>query len=458
MSKRSTTGAPKASQRRALEQKRREEAEERRKLPQYLGGGQVPRLVRETHTRSEREAEIQRLSSFGPAILSAVAIVILVAAVLIDQLIVPGQAVASVNNETITVDEFRRRVRLERALLNQQLNEGIQLFAGFGFDSDQIIQQLSSQPPYSTWLNEMQVADQLGNRVLNEMVEDQLIRDEVAARGIVITDDDVQRQINAFFGYDPEALLTEPTATPTPTVTPTPFVSPTPSPMPTETPLPALTPTPSVTPLPSATPSPTPNATEQAETFATNRDAFYAAIRSRAGVSDEDINRYFESEAYREALRDAVTAEMTRTAPFVNARHILIETTETADDVLAALEAGEPFASLARSVSTDTQSAEIGGELGWGSPDGFVDEFAEAVRTAEIGDIVGPIQTEFGQHVIQVRAREDREMTDTEFEAAQEREFEEFVTALRRETLDLELFDTWVDNVPEEPRLTLSGL
>jgi parvulin-like peptidyl-prolyl isomerase len=62
------------------------------------------------------------------------------------------------------------------------------------------------------------------------------------------------------------------------------------------------------------------------------------------------------------------------------------------------------------------------------------------------------VQTEFGWHVIQVRAREEREQTDTEFEQSKNTAFDQYLTDLRAaDTSNVQVFDTWADNVPSEP-------
>ncbi len=65
---------------------------------------------------------------------------------------------------------------------------------------------------------------------------------------------------------------------------------------------------------------------------------------------------------------------------------------------------GEDFATVAMDVSTGPTGPN-GGDLGCGDPAQFVPEFAEAIRGAEIGEITEPVETQFGWHVITVRAR-----------------------------------------------------
>lgn len=452
MSKRNqTTGMPKPSP-----SKKAQKQEEPKGALQQL-------LKIDYEHKHEREAAIQRLVILGTALAVGVAVIIFVIAFLVDTLLTPNQAVANVNGETITVGEFESRVRLERALLNSQLNQAITLYRQFGATDEQINEQLTTQPPYSTWLNEMQVPDQLGNRIINQMVEDELVRQEAAKRGISATSEEVDSQIQDYFGYDPNEGLVEPTATLEPSLTPTPFVSPTPSPVPSNTPTPPptatpeLTPTETPTPFPSATPTNTPNATERADTFNTRRSQYFGDLSRIAGLSDSDVRNYFEAQVLREKLGESLT-ESSTTGLWVNARHILVETPELAQDVLDALNSGESFSELASQLSTDTQSGARGGELDWTQISGFVPEFAAAVRDAEIGAFIGPVQTEFGYHVIQVRAREERVLEGTELDSERGRELTTYLDELQAapET-NVQIFDLWTNYVPTNPPLSLTG-
>jgi hypothetical protein len=244
----------------------------------------------------------------------------------------------------------------------------------------------------------------------------------------------------------------EATATVEPSATPTPFVSPTPSPTPTITPTPELTPTASTTPQATFSPEPTLSSTQQADQFNTNKNDFYSQLRSETSMSDNDINAYFEALALRKALRDSVTTDVTSTGPFVDARHILVATEEEANDVIDALKNGESFADLAKAVSTDTGSGAKGGELGWSPVSQYVKPFAVAALSAEIGAVVGPVKSEFGYHVIQVRAREDRDLTEDQINNAKESEFKTWLDNLKTEKAEqTKTFDIWINHVPTDP-------
>jgi parvulin-like peptidyl-prolyl isomerase len=425
------------------------------------GRQRPPSRREEYHSRAEREAQIQRYIILGTTIAVIAIVLILGITIFVDQVITPRQVVANVDGHEITVADFQKRVRLERLLRIQQLTNFVDTYRSFGFPDDQIQQALLQQPPYSTWYNELQIPDQMGLTVINDIVNEQLIRNEAAVMGISVTQEQIDAKMNDYFGYDPEAIAAaeataestaEATATVEPTFTPTPFVSPTPSPTPTTTPTPEFTPTATTTPVATLPPEPTLSSTQQAEQFQQNKADFFNNIRSQTGMSDGDINSYFEFLALRDALRDSLATDITNTGAFSDARHILVATEEEAQDIIAALNSGESFAELARSASTDTGSGANGGELGWSPVSNFVKPFADAVVAAEIGAIVGPVQTEFGYHIIQVRAREDRELTEEQVSQAKEAEFSTWLEELKTsKAATTQTFSNWVNYVPSDP-------
>lgn len=87
-------------------------------------------------------------------------------------------------------------------------------------------------------------------------------------------------------------------------------------------------------------------------------------------------------------------------------RHILLDDEATAQEVLDLLADGGDFATLATEYSTGP-SGPNGGDLGCAASSGYVPEFATAVDTAELGEFVGPVQTQFGWHVLVVERYEE---------------------------------------------------
>jgi peptidyl-prolyl cis-trans isomerase D len=94
-----------------------------------------------------------------------------------------------------------------------------------------------------------------------------------------------------------------------------------------------------------------------------------------------------------------------------HAHHILIKIDKDLDDaaakkqaeeVLAKLKAGGDFEALAKQYSKDPGSANKGGDLGWAGKGMFVGPFEDALFGLKVGELSGPVKTEFGYHVIRL--------------------------------------------------------
>ncbi|MEN9431796.1 MAG: hypothetical protein RL206_715 [Bacteroidota bacterium] len=121
-------------------------------------------------------------------------------------------------------------------------------------------------------------------------------------------------------------------------------------------------------------------------------------------LTDKNVDERLVQEAYERMQWD------------MRASHIMVDCAENAlpSDTLRAykqimgikdrLDRGEPFTQLA-ALSTDTYSAERGGDLGWFTVFGMVYPFESAVYTAPEGQVVGPIRTQFGYHLIRVTGK-----------------------------------------------------
>jgi parvulin-like peptidyl-prolyl isomerase len=143
------------------------------------------------------------------------------------------------------------------------------------------------------------------------------------------------------------------------------------------------------------------------------QDPEFESFLETIGLTEQEYRDLIVADVVRrEALTaeysDEVTDEAVRAAyeeqaePQVDARHILVETEEEADEVIERIEGGDDFAEIAAEVSLDEGSGQDGGNLGVAPPSRYVPEFADAVTEAEVGELVGPVETDFGFHVIEV--------------------------------------------------------
>ena len=90
----------------------------------------------------------------------------------------------------------------------------------------------------------------------------------------------------------------------------------------------------------------------------------------------------------------------------VQARHILVGSKELADEIKKKIDDGEEFSKLAEEFS-ECPSKKRGGDLGWFGKGAMVRPFEVAAFTADEGEVVGPVKTEFGYHVIYVYEVQD---------------------------------------------------
>lgn len=133
------------------------------------------------------------------------------------------------------------------------------------------------------------------------------------------------------------------------------------------------------------------------------RVAIALANETRSLRAGEVVNALTEEPVSEEALQvayDARFADVEPTGEF-NASHILVETEEEALAVKTRIDEGADFAETAQEVSTGP-SGPSGGALGWFGPGMMVPAFEEAVVALEVGEVSGPVETQFGWHIVKL--------------------------------------------------------
>ena len=135
----------------------------------------------------------------------------------------------------------------------------------------------------------------------------------------------------------------------------------------------------------------------------TNGSRLTLENEERALRASDEIRSVVDAATTDEALQAAYDAAYGNAEPETeyNASHILVETEEAAAALITELEGGADFAELARENSTGP-SGPNGGQLGWFGKGAMVAPFEEAVLATDVGAISGPVQTQFGWHVIRL--------------------------------------------------------
>ena len=89
---------------------------------------------------------------------------------------------------------------------------------------------------------------------------------------------------------------------------------------------------------------------------------------------------------------------------WATARHILVDSEEKCNEIKAEIENGLSFEDAAKAHSSCPSSAQ-GGDLGKFGPGQMVPEFDKAIFSGDVGVLYGPIQTQFGYHLIDITGR-----------------------------------------------------
>lgn len=123
----------------------------------------------------------------------------------------------------------------------------------------------------------------------------------------------------------------------------------------------------------------------------------------RAALANIVAEKYMSGPVDEAAVKAAYDEQVKAFVPQTeyDASHILVKTEDEAKKLLADIQGGQDFAEVAKANSTDGSAAQ-GGELGWFGKGQMVPEFEAAVANMKKGDVAGPIQTQFGWHLIKL--------------------------------------------------------
>jgi len=144
----------------------------------------------------------------------------------------------------------------------------------------------------------------------------------------------------------------------------------------------------------------------------------------RSLLASDVIEAVMEGAQTEDAIRDAYDARYSSDdgGDEFNASHILLESEEAALEIKSQLDEGADFTALAKESSTGP-SGPNGGALGWFENGRMVPEFEAAISDMRSGEVSGPVQTQFGWHIIKLNDRrklEAPEYEDVRDEIAQE--------------------------------------
>lgn len=341
---------------------------------------EVP-LTRKQISRRDKERR-QRLTMVGIAIAIGCVILAVLAYGLYQEVVAkPSAPVARVNGVPISTEAYQKRVLLERMSVDARIETMRAQRSLYDPETDAFMISLIDQQLSQLALQRDFLGDEL---FVDGLIEEELIRQAAQEAGIEVSPAEVDQRIEDLFGYDPE----QPTPLPEPS---------------SET----ITSTSELTP----TVAPTPMTRAQfEELYADNLNS----IKEGAGITEAEYKKLIELQILREKMQEYIDQRVPTSELHVHARHILLDTEEQALAVLERLRNGEDFSVVATEVSTDTLTAELGGDLGWlpqGEMDEAIDQVAFSLSVGEISDVV---ETPRGFHIILVEERDENRELDAE--------------------------------------------
>jgi len=366
---------------------------------------------------------------WGLGVVVVLVVGVLAYGLIFENVIRTRQAVAIVDGVPITTAEFQARVKYTRMQMLSELNylyQQQQLLDPNDADTQYYLQYIQSN------IQELQnqLSDEnaliIGEQAMDQLIQEALIRQEAQQRGITVSSQEIEEQIEQFFGYQ----RNPPTPTPTPTVTePLTDTEPTPTPLPTPTPV-----------------------TE--EEFHRRYNNFLQQLKD-LGVPERLYRTWVESSLLMDKVREQMRAELPTTDDQVKVRYITVDDEQRAQEMLSRLEAGEDFQALVDELRADEEVNGYGYELGWFPKDMLSSSLGETIAQQAFDMNVGErsqlIQGEDGNwYIIEVLGHEERPLEEY---ILNQRADEAFQSWLDTQQIKVER-GSYRDRVPTEPSLS----
>ena len=401
------------------------------------------------YTKADRKKERRLLIAVG--IVAGVIVLVLIFGLVQALIVKPQSPVAKVDGASISTVDYQKLYRFQSYQLQSSLQQLQQQQAQFADNEEQqFLYQYMQQN-----IDQMESRQRtLPQDVLNEMIDQELVRQEAERLGITVSEEEVAADVEKEFGYDPNP----PTPTATPTLTATQVIT--------------LTPTPTLVPM-----------TE--DEF---KQAYSESLRRFSQVADfgeEDLQALYRNNLLAARFQEHLEAEVPTTDEQIHPSHILIQieveepeegTTPTPEEqaearleagVLARAKAeevlqrvtdgGEDFVAVAEEVSDDPGSKEEGGDLGWHPRGDFVPEFDEVAFSLTPGQIyTDVVESQFGYHIIKLEEFDPtRELDENTLQRRKSQVLQDWL-AEQQDTAEIERY--WSRDMvptPAQPRIPI---
>ena len=158
----------------------------------------------------------------------------------------------------------------------------------------------------------------------------------------------------------------------------------------------------------------------------------FEQLLAQSGQTLDEARSIQRTQMLNNKMRDKVVAGI-QTAEQVRARHILVDALATAQALLAQIQGGADFGTVAQQSSLDTTTKSSGGDLGW-FPRGVLPskELEDAAFSLQPGQLSNVVQSAFGYHLLQVLERDAaRPLAGEQLVLVQQQAMENWLSGLR---------------------------
>ena len=382
------------------------------------------KLTRKQSSRLERERRLERYLIIG-AIVVAVAVVGVLAYGLINEYVIKAaSSVATVGTTQIRTDEFQSRVRFLRANMALQLQQWEEQRRSID-PSTETSDLVLSYIDQSIRQLEATLAEEnkgfIGAQAIDQLVRHELVRQEAARRGIDISPDEVQREIELEFNYDRDAAP--------PPVASTEVISPELEPQPVPTPV-------------------------SEESFREQYDYFTKDILKPLGITDKQYRLWAEADVLDSMLRQEMAADLPSEAEQIQFRLLVVGDADHAQELSARFDGGEAFQTLVDQIEADEDTTDYVREFEW-LPILQVEEALGPDVAAELWGLepsafAGPIASGDGLqfYIPDVLGHEVRTIEEGLIDTLADALFEEWVTAQMDSIVEISSYE---ERTPSNP-------
>lgn len=327
--------------------------------------------------RAQREAILRKRLLAAAAVIGVI-LIVLVAFSLFEQVwVLPHTLILSVNGDEYYAPEFQAWV---------------ESYYANNADSDAV---------------------SIGARALEDMIENTLIREEAASRGITVADEDINAAL-----YQESLILSAYISGGT-----------------------------SVEDLFGGGEEP-----DQIDINQAAQD-YLGQIERLYGYDPDFYQTMIAISLYEQAIMDDLKSDIELVQDHVQLQHILVETEDAALEVRERLDEGEAWEDLVVEYSIDEATLETDGDLGWLSLTDLNMQYGDiaiAIYALDEGDISAPVQAVDGWHIFRSLGHEDRELSAEALQTLVSERWSSILTELKANA-DIVIAEDWQDYLPDPP-------